>query len=192
MNNCKLENAKPDWKAFVLDDMPAGERREAEMHAAQCGACQEEWSSLRVTLDAMASLREEDAPRRIAFVSDKVFEPRWWQVFSRPAFSGLALVAAAILAHGFLQAPSQNMAPQPDVAAIEARISQRVQQQMSVRMDAVVTEAVNNAVKQTREQDDRRTTSLLATAERRYVETADYLNKQMTRLYAVNTGLGVR
>jgi hypothetical protein len=38
--------------------------------------CQDELAGLRVTLDAMATLREE-LPRRIAFVSDKVFEPRW-------------------------------------------------------------------------------------------------------------------
>ncbi len=59
------------------------------------------WPALRVTLDAMATLREEEVPRRIAFVSDKVFEPRWWQMFLRPSFAAGAVVAAAILVHGF-------------------------------------------------------------------------------------------
>ena len=42
-------------------------------------SCREELARLRLTLDALSTLREEEMPRRIAFVSDKVFEPRWWQ-----------------------------------------------------------------------------------------------------------------
>ena len=82
--------------------------------------------------------------------------------------------------------------PAPDIAAIEKRITEQVEQQMSSRLNAAVTEAVNKAVVQTREQDDRRTASLLAATERRYADTADTLNRQMTRMYAVNTGMGVR
>ena len=46
------------------------------------------WPRCGVTLDALSTLREEEIPRRIAFVSDKVFEPRWWQkLFLRPSFA---------------------------------------------------------------------------------------------------------
>ena len=77
--SCKLENSRPDWKAYTLGEMDAVARRDAETHAASCSACQEELAGLQVTLDAMAVLREEELPRRIAFVSDKVFEPSAWQ-----------------------------------------------------------------------------------------------------------------
>ena len=77
-----------DWKAYALGELDADGRREAEAHAAACSLCREELASTRLTLDALSTLREEEIPRRIAFVSDKVFEPRWWQVFLQPSFAG--------------------------------------------------------------------------------------------------------
>ena len=40
--------------------------------------------------------------------------------------------------------------------------------------------------------DDQRTAALLASTERRYADAADFLNRQVTHLYALNTGAGVR
>ena len=34
--------------------------------------------------------------------------------------------------------------------------------------------------------------ALLASTERRYADAADFLNRQVTHLYALNTGAGVR
>jgi len=62
-------------------------------------------------------MREEEMPRRIAFVSDKVFEPRWWQMFLRPSFAAALILAAAILVHAYAR---------PDAAALQARIDQSV------------------------------------------------------------------
>src|SRR6266849_2939470 len=92
-----------DWKAYALREMDLAGRREAESHAANCPACREELATLRLTLDALSTLREEEVPRRIAFVSDKVFEPRWWQSFLRPSFAAAAVIAAAILVHAFVR-----------------------------------------------------------------------------------------
>jgi anti-sigma factor RsiW len=39
--SCKLQDTRPDWKAYALGELDAGSRREAELHAAACGACQE-------------------------------------------------------------------------------------------------------------------------------------------------------
>ena len=39
----------------------------------------EELELLQATRTALQALPQEEAPRRIAFVSDKIFEPRWWQ-----------------------------------------------------------------------------------------------------------------
>ena len=90
-----------DWNAYALDELDAAARRSAEVHAASCASCREELSGLRLTLDALSTLREEEPPRRIAFVSDKVFEPRWWEIFRTPSFAGALLIAIAILVHGF-------------------------------------------------------------------------------------------
>jgi anti-sigma factor RsiW len=170
--NCKLEDSKPDWKAYALGELDPHARREAETHAAACSACQEELAGLRVTLDALATMRDEELPRRIAFVSDKVFEPRWWQrltqSFLRPSFAAASIIAAAILVHAFVRPPVPASSP--------------------VAVDTAVTKAVAD----TEKRDDQRTAALLATAEKRYADAAEFLNKQVTHMYALNTGAGVR
>jgi anti-sigma factor RsiW len=115
--------SKPDWKAYVLRELDSDAARQAEAHLATCSICHEEVATLRLTLDTLSTLREEEIPRRIAFVSDKVFEPRWWQRVFSPTFAAAALVAAAILVHGAMR-PGQ------------------------AQVDAAVTTAVNKAVSQ--------------------------------------------
>ena len=102
--SCKLGDGRPEWKSYALGELDSRARQEAESHVAACADCQDELAGLRVTLDAMATLREEELPRRIAFVSDKVFEPRWYQkLFLRPSFAAAAVIAAAILVHAFVR-----------------------------------------------------------------------------------------
>jgi len=150
---------KPDWKAYALGELPPDERRQAEAHAAACADCREELATLRLTLDALATLREEEIPRRIAFVSDKVFEPRWWQRVFSPSFAGACLVAAAILVHAFAR-------PSPaDPAVIQSRV------------DAAVARAVADT--------DRRYKRELEQVLADY----EIVAKQNSRLYAINTGL---
>jgi len=114
-----------DWKAYALGEMTASERNVAEGHAATCASCREELAGLRLTLDAMSTLREEEVPRRIAFVSDKVFEPRWWQRLWSPTFAAAMLIAAAILVHAFAR-------PGADPAAIEAQVNSAVTKAVAV------------------------------------------------------------
>jgi hypothetical protein len=151
-----------------------------------------------MTLDAMATLREEELPRRIAFVSDKVFEPRWYQkiaqAFLRPSFAAAGLIAAAILIHAFVRPVSapNNIAAQVDTRAIESRVTAEVTARLQNEMAAAVNTAVTKAVAETEKRDDHRTALLLSASERRYSDAADFLNKQVTRIYALNTGAGVR
>jgi hypothetical protein len=200
--SCKLEDRRPDWKSYALGELDARARQEAESHVAACADCQDELAGLRVTLDAMATLREEELPRRIAFVSDKVFEPRWYekltQSFLRPSFAAAAVIAAAILVHAFVRpvntpanAPSQEIA-QVDTSAIEARVTAEVTARLQGEMAAAVNNAVTKAVADTEKRDDQRTAQLLSASDRRYSDAADFLNKQVTRIYALNTGAGVR
>ena len=196
--SCKLEDRRPDWKSYALGELDARARQEAESHVAACADCQDELAGLRVTLDAMATLREEELPRRIAFVSDKVFEPRWYEkLFLRPSFAAAGLIAAAILVHAFVRPVStpanapQSMA-QVDTRAIEARVTAEVTARLQGEMAAAVNTAVTKAVAETEKRDDQRTAQLLSASDRRYSDAADFLNKQVTRIYALNTGAGVR
>ena len=158
--------------------------------------------SLRVTLDALSDVAGRGSARRIAFVSDKVFEPKWWQSFLRPSFAAGAVVAAAILVHAFVRPPVP--ASSVDTAAVEARIAATVNRQVQAEVDrrvaaelatavnGAVNNAVTKAVAETEKRDDQRAVQLLAAAERRYAESAEILNKQVNQIYAMNTGAGVR
>jgi anti-sigma factor RsiW len=110
-----------DWKAYALGEVAAKERREAEAHAATCEGCRGELAHVRLTVDTLSALREEEVPRRIAFVSDKVFEPRWWETFLRPSFAAACVIAAAIVMHGYMMRPAPV-----DSAAIQAQVNQAV------------------------------------------------------------------
>lgn len=149
-----------DWKAYVLGEMDAAGRREAESHAANCSLCREEMAATRLTLDALSTLREEEVPRRIAFVSDKVFEPKWWQAFLRPSFAGAMAIALAILAHGFFYVH----AGVPD-AALQAQIH------------TAVTRAVADS-------DQRHTQEL-----QQLLSDYDIVSKQNMLMYAKNAGI---
>jgi hypothetical protein len=118
-----------------------------------------------------------------------------WQSFLRPSFAAGAVIAAAILVHAFVRPPAAPL-PQVDTAALEARIAARITAEVSQRvggqMAAAVNTAVATAVAETKKQDDQRTAALLAATEHRYADAAEFLDRQVTRMYAMNTGAGVR
>lgn len=124
-----------DWNAYALGEMDRPARTEAESHAAGCAVCRDELSTLRLTLDALSTLREEEIPRRIAFVSDKVFEPRWWQRYFSPNFAAACVIAAAILVHAFAR---------PGVS--DAQIQARIQAQVDVAVNKAVAEQTESIV----------------------------------------------
>lgn len=131
-----------DLKAYVLGESPEADRRAVEAHAAACTSCREELERLRLTEAALRALPAEEMPRRIAFVSDRVFEPSWWQRLWRPApgwaLASAALVAAAILAHGWMRPAVVVRGPVADQAAITAAVECEV----SRRLEAAVAQAV--------------------------------------------------
>jgi anti-sigma factor RsiW len=131
--NCEIE----ELKAYVVGELAQRERGIVEDHVRGCQACREELDRLNLTHSLLVTLEEEEIPRRIAFVSDRVFEPRWWQTMwhSGPTmgFASAALLAAAILVHGFVK-PAAPVA----VASVD-------QTQIERRVDAAVTKAVSEA-----------------------------------------------
>lgn len=132
-----------DLKAYAVGEMTKQERVAVDDHVRGCQSCREELDRLNLTRAALASLEDEEIPRRIAFVSDQVFEPRWWQTVwhSGPVmgFASAALLAIAILAHGF--ARPVVLAGSVDTAQIE----RRVEAQLTARVNAAVTKAVSEA-----------------------------------------------
>jgi anti-sigma factor RsiW len=130
---CSLLESQPDWKAYALGELDASARREAESHAAACSVCREELAAMRLTLDAMSTLRDEEIPRRIAFVSDKVFAPKWWQQLWNPTFAAACVVAAAILVHAFMARPGDSALQQ---AQIDAAVAKAVAHQTAETMAA--------------------------------------------------------
>lgn len=138
-----------DWKAYALGELDPKGRVAAEAHANGCSDCREELAGLRLTLDALSTLREEEVPRRIAFVSDKVFEPRWWQRIWSPSFAAGCVIAAAILVHAFVQPVSiehqVDAKIQTAVTRAVAETEQRhVQELQNVMADREILRKENN------------------------------------------------
>lgn len=115
--------ASYDWKAYALGELEQPSRLEADSHAAACAECREELAAVRMTLNALSTVRDEEIPRRIAFVSDKVFEPRWWQKFWNPNLAAACVIAAAILVHAFAR-PAES--PARVQAEIDAAVNKAV------------------------------------------------------------------
>src|SRR4051794_31255428 len=111
-------------KNYLFGELTADERSATEHHLVVCASCRAEYSALDATRTALLSLADEESPRRIAFVSDKVFEPRWWQRLwnsgAQLGFASAAMLAAAIMAHGYLARPLPAAAP---VALHSPRVS---------------------------------------------------------------------
>jgi len=187
-----------DLKGYLLKELPRDEARATELHAAGCAACREELDRLSLTLTALRAVPEEEMPRRIAFVSDKVFEPRWWQAWlnsgPRMAFVSSLVLAMAILAHGVIR-PVQVAGPAPalDTAVIEARVDREVAR----RLD----QAVKQAVTESEARQAEKLQAVVAAAEKRFeferqadrvqVEEAfNVVRKQMTRWYMASAEVG--
>ena len=187
-----------DLKGYILKELPRAEARATELHAAGCGACREELDRLSLTFTALRAVPEEEMPRRIAFVSDKVFEPKWWQAWlnsgPRMAFVSSVVLAAAILAHGVIR-PVEVAGPAPalDTAVIEARVNREV----ALRLDPAVKQAVTESEARQAEKIQ----AVVAAAEKRFeferqadrvqVEEAfNVVRKQMTRWYMASAEVG--
>jgi putative zinc finger protein len=179
-----------DLNAYFLGELDPRERSLIESHAGGCQSCCDELDRLRVTQAALLTLPQEEIPQRIAFVSDKVFEPRWWQSIWRSgpamAFASSALLAAAILVHAATR-PATVVTP---AATIDnARIERQIQDEVARRVDA----AVIKAVAQSETRQAAQTTEMLAAAEKRLErereenvaamqQVARYYSQQMNRL----------
>jgi len=136
-----------DLKAYALGEVARAEKTSVEDHVRACQGCREELDRLQVMHTALLGLEQEEIPQRIAFVSDKVFEPRWWQTMWRsgPAmgFASAMLLAAAILAHAYIRPVTS---PAPVQATLDStQIEQRVEREVNARLEATVAKAVRDS-----------------------------------------------
>ncbi|MGA2116802.1 MAG: hypothetical protein ABSH56_18845 [Bryobacteraceae bacterium] len=111
-----------DLKEYFLRELNQADGSRVEAHLKSCAICREEMERLQLTEAALCSLREEEIPQRIAFVSDQVFEPsplrRWWGGFwgssARLGFAAAAMLSGAILVSSFTRpAPTLLVNPHP-------------------------------------------------------------------------------
>ena len=180
-----------DLNDYFLKELPDSERRQVEGHVRECRQCREELERLRHTEASLFALREEEIPQRIAFVSDKVFEPapwrRWWAAFwgsaARLGFASAGMLSIAILVSALTRPAGQPQGlPSPvstasvataDVRAqIRTAVEKAVQEsevRQSARTEKLVVDFLN------REREDSR---MLASA-------ADYIQYQDRRLRSV-------
>ena len=186
-----------DLKGYLLGELEQRDKALAQGHVSTCENCREELDRLRLTQTALLALREEEIPQRIAFVSDKVFEPRWWQAIWRsgPAmgFASAALLAAAILVHGFTRPTGVvTTAATLDTAQIE----QRIHEEVARRVDAAVAKAVTDS----EARQGRQTAQMLEAAGKRLdqqrqtdlaaiQQVTRYYDQQMNRLMVASNDL---
>ena len=177
-----------DLKEYLFGELNAEQRESVDRHLLACPVCQDELAALSATRSAILCMHEEEPPRRIAFVSDKVFEPRWWQKMfasgSRLGFASAAMLAAAIVFHA-VHIPAAIQAPTPapvvaqfDQKAIDAEVAKRVQaavEKASVEIEARQAEKILQVVNARLTQSDRRyETDLKTVAE--YLDRLDKRN----------------
>ena len=102
-----------DLRDYLFGELTPSQRAEVERYLETSDEAREELEQLKLTHRALLSVPEEEIPRRIAFVSDKVFEPsagmRLWREFwgaaPRVAF-GLAAVLVAVFGGLWLTQPT--------------------------------------------------------------------------------------
>ena len=175
---------------YAFDELPAEERRAMEQHLAACGDCALELDQLRLTTAALRTLPDREIPQRIAFVSDRVFEPspfrRFWNSGARLGFASacvlaLALVVSAWHLSGHYAEPrtvvqtTASASPDQINAAVSKAVAQ-VRAQIAENNAQVIQAAVQAAE---RKRDAEYRNQMVALE-----ENFDVLRKTMNRDYA--------
>ena len=169
-----------DLRDYFLQELAdPEERRQVEAHVRVCQPCREELERLRLTEAALFALRDEEIPQRIAFVSDKVFEPspvrRWLAVFwgsaARLGFASAAMLSVALIVFAATRpAPAPERTAAPTIAAVSP--SPPSPQQIQQQIDQAVAQAV--AVVEARQ----------AETNKRLVADFEHRNDETLRAYA--------
>jgi anti-sigma factor RsiW len=184
-----------DLRDYFLKELPDSDERQVEAHVRNCQPCLEELDRLRLTEAALFALREEEIPRRIAFVSDQVFEPspwrRWWAGLwgstARLAFASAAMLSVAILVSALR--PVEQIAVRPGPPQIVKTVSET---EIQSRIDTAVAKAVAQVDARQTEKTKQLVADLESTRRRLLVaaEEWDYSQRRVNaiRISASNYG----
>jgi anti-sigma factor RsiW len=167
-----------DLRDYFFQELADPQQRQVEAHVKDCQPCREELDQLRLTQAALFSLRDEEIPQRIAFVSDPVFEPsrarRWWAAFwgssGRLGFASAAMLSAALL----ISALTRTAGPAPAAGLSPADIDRHIQQAVYAsesRQTAKTTQLVHDLAQQT---ESERKLRLVAESEVEYAKKVQY------------------
>ena len=190
-----------DLRDYFLKELPEGDRRQVDQHLKGCAGCREELDRLHLTEAALLTLRDEEMPQRIAFVSDKIFEPsparRWWTALwssgARLGFASAAMLSAALV-FSALTRPAPVPAPAPGSAA--SMVTAAAMEQL---IDRRVTVAVEKASAEIDARQQKRTSDLIAAVEKRHEldrqglmlamdENLQYLQRRLSRYVVAANG----
>jgi hypothetical protein len=194
-----------DLRDYFLQELAIPQQRQVEAHVKTCAPCREELDRLRITEAALRCMADEEIPQRIAFVSDKIFEPspwrRWlaafWNSGARLGFASAAMLSASLVLFALKPAPAPvigvmrpavpsavtvtqaSVSPQaaiPQAVVSEAEIQRRIQ--------AAVAEAVELKTKDLmKEIQTERVRLMVAT------DQLEYDEKRAKQALAANMGL---
>ena len=166
-----------DLRDYFLKELPDADQRQVEAHVRTCQGCREELERLRITEAALFALREEEIPQRIAFVSDKIFEPsgwqRWWGALwgsaARLGFASAAMLSVAIVVYA-VRPVGQGRA----VPATPPVVQTLSEAQIDSRVDAAVTKAVAVVEARQQAQTQKLMADLESTRRRLLVAASEY------------------
>jgi anti-sigma factor RsiW len=156
-----------DLRDYLLGELAQPDRRLLEKHVDACSGCREELDRLQVTQAALRSLTEEEIPQRIAFVSDKVFEPSPWRRAAQAFWSSsarLGFVSAAMLSCALVVTALYRPAPAP---AGPAPVSQVETARLKADFEVRLQDAVQKAVAESEARQAEKTAQLIQAFEKR-------------------------
>ena len=172
-------NCSPfDLRDYFLKELTEPQRRQVEAHVQSCQGCREELEQLRFTGLALSSLRDEEVPQRIAFVSDPVFPRSRWAAFwgspARVGFAGAAMLSLAILTFSVAVTRAPHGAFSPSGFYSRAEVDQRIQQAVAAaesRQEQKTTQLVHELVDRV---DSERNSRLIAEDQVKYLKDQNY------------------
>jgi anti-sigma factor RsiW len=192
-----------DLRDYFFQELSDPHRqRQVEAHVKTCAPCREELDRLRLTGAALRSLADEEIPQRIAFVSDKIFEPspwrRWlaafWNSGARLGFASAAMLSASLVVFALRPAPApvlsvmrpaavEASAPAPVAVTQASAVSEaEVQQRIQAAVDQAVDIKTQGLMKEIQSQ---RVGLMLAT------DQLEEDERRMQRMKVMSANLGL-
>ena len=195
-----------DLRDYLFDELTPGQRAEVERFLAHSAEAREELERLKLTHQTLLSLPDEEVPRRIGFVSDKIFEPsparrfwlRLWEAAPQLAFGSAALVLAvfgglrlaqptfAVSETGWQLSFASQAPPSSESLAVAALTIEQVRgivEEVAGRYDQQQREALVLALAEHEKQEtDLRNAALLSLQED-YIQSWRMLSSLMEPIY---------